>query len=72
MCVYDTDTSAGTYSVFGPISPLGSHPLPRKRECVYTVKSFSYAWEADLALNFAANSVRAYLHLSATLPHEVV
>jgi len=31
MRVFDTYSSAGTYSAFGPISPLGFHPLPRKR-----------------------------------------
>jgi len=42
MRVYDTDTSAGTYSAYRFISPLGSHPFPRKRESVQTVRSCSY------------------------------
>jgi len=34
MRVYETDTSTCIYSAFGPISPLGSHPLPRKRSAL--------------------------------------
>jgi len=43
MRVFDTDTSAGTYSAFKPISPLGSRPLSRKSECIQTVRSLSYS-----------------------------
>jgi len=32
------------YLAFQPFNPLGSHPLPRKRECVQNVSSLSYAW----------------------------
>ena len=51
MRVFDINTSADTYSAFGPIIPLGSHPLPRKRECIQTIRSLCYAWQADLALS---------------------
>ena len=44
MRVFGTNTSAGTYSAFWPISPLDSHSLPQKREYVQTVRSLSYAW----------------------------
>jgi len=40
MRVFDTDTSAGTYPAFGPISPLGSRLLSQKRECVQTVNAW--------------------------------
>ena len=41
MCVFDTNTSVGTYLAFQPfmLSPTFS-----KEECVQTVRSFSYAW----------------------------
>jgi len=31
MCVFGTNTSAGTYLAFWPFSPLGFHLLSRKR-----------------------------------------
>ena len=44
MRVFGTNTSVGTYSAFWPISPLGSHSLPQKREHVQTVRSFGLTW----------------------------
>jgi len=41
--VFGTNTSTGTYLAFWPYGPLDFLPLPRKREYVQTIRSFSYA-----------------------------
>jgi len=51
MRVFGTSTSAGTYFAFGPISTLGSRTLTWKGKCIQPIRSLSFAWKADLALN---------------------